>query len=94
MLLNVAIARGGIAGGAPALGGGRHGTAGRARSRFAPQFAVHWQPVYTGLGQDELYVVVRGKDLPALADALDVIIGADNVLQEYAQGRRAAWASV
>ena len=26
--------------------------------------------VYTGLGEDELYVVLRGKDLPAVAEAL------------------------
>jgi hypothetical protein len=31
--------------------------------------------VYTGLGEDELYFVVRGNDLAALADALDVITG-------------------
>jgi hypothetical protein len=41
-----------------------------------------------GLGEDELYFVVRGKDLGALADALEVIAGANDALREYAQGRR------
>jgi uncharacterized protein (DUF169 family) len=49
--------------------------------------------VYTGLGEDELYFVVRGKDLAGLADALDVITGANNALQQYAQGRRGELAS-
>jgi hypothetical protein len=40
--------------------------------------------VYTGLGEDELYFVVRGKDLSALADALDVIMAANIALREYA----------
>lgn len=29
--------------------------------------------VYTGLGDDEMYFVVRGKNLAALADTLDTI---------------------
>lgn len=49
--------------------------------------------VYTGLGEDEMYFVVRGKDLLALADALEVITGANNALQQYATGRRAELAS-
>jgi uncharacterized protein (DUF169 family) len=44
--------------------------------------------VYTGVGEDELYFVVRGQDLAALADALDVIVAANHTLREYAQGRR------
>jgi hypothetical protein len=44
--------------------------------------------VYAGVGEDELYFFVRGKDLSVLADALDVITGANNALQQYAQGRR------
>ena len=49
--------------------------------------------VYTGLGDDELYIVVRGRDLAALADALDVIASANSALQQYAEGRRADLAS-
>ena len=49
--------------------------------------------MYTGLSEDELYFVVRGKDLAALADALDVITGANEALRQYATGRRTALAS-
>jgi uncharacterized protein (DUF169 family) len=49
--------------------------------------------VYTGLGEDEMYFVVRGRDLAALADALEVITGANSALQQYAQGRRTELAS-
>ena len=43
---------------------------------------------YTGLGEDELYVVVRGKDLARVAEALTVISGANSALLDYARGRR------
>jgi hypothetical protein len=49
--------------------------------------------VYTGLGEDEMYFVVRGRDLAALAEALSVIVGANSALREYAQGRRMELAS-
>jgi hypothetical protein len=49
--------------------------------------------VYTGLGEDEMYFVVRGKDLEALVRALEVITGANNALQQYAQGRRSELAT-
>ena len=44
--------------------------------------------VYTGLGDDELYVAVPGADLSAVADALDVIASANAELDAYARGRR------
>jgi hypothetical protein len=44
---------------------------------------------YTGLGEDELYFVVRGRDLAALADSLEVVVRANQVLEQYAEGRRA-----
>jgi uncharacterized protein (DUF169 family) len=50
--------------------------------------------VYTGLGEDEMYFVVRGADLAALADALNVITRANQALREYAEGRRGELASV
>ena len=50
--------------------------------------------VYTGLGEDELYFVVRGKDLAALADALETITGANSALQRYDQSRRVELATV
>jgi uncharacterized protein (DUF169 family) len=49
--------------------------------------------VYTGLGDDEVYFVVKGTDLEALADALQVIAGANRALRDYAAGRRGEWAS-
>jgi uncharacterized protein (DUF169 family) len=33
--------------------------------------------VYTGLDEDEMYVVLRGKDLARIAEALHVISGAN-----------------
>jgi len=90
MLLNEAAASAGIASAAPALG--------RPTCMALPaclqagsilSLGCVSNRVYTGLGEEELYFVVRGKDLSALAAALDVITGANNTLSEYAQGRRA-----
>lgn len=95
MLLNEAFARAGIASGAPALG--------RPTCMALPASLANGSMlslgcignrVYTGLGEDELYLVVRGKDLAALAEALDVITSANKALQEYAQGRRSELATV
>jgi uncharacterized protein (DUF169 family) len=44
--------------------------------------------VYTDVGEDELYAVVRGKDLARLADALDEITAANAALADYHQQRR------
>ncbi len=49
--------------------------------------------VYTGLGEDELYAVVRGKDVPAIVDALATIESANAALKDYAKGRRQDLAS-
>lgn len=49
--------------------------------------------VYTGLGDDELYVAIPGADLSNIADALDVIASANAELTVYAQGRRAQLAT-
>jgi hypothetical protein len=35
-----------------------------------------------------MYVVVRGKDLRSVAEALNVINGANVALRDYARGRR------
>jgi len=95
MLLNEAVARAGIASGTPALGRPTCMALPAALQAGAIlSLGCIGNRVYTGLGDEELYVVVRGKDLAALADALDVITGANDVMQEYAQGRRAALSSV
>ena len=44
--------------------------------------------VYTGLSDEEMYVVLRGKDLAAIVKALKTIASANSSLQEYARGRR------
>ena len=49
--------------------------------------------VYTGLGEDELYVAVPGADLEKVAAALSVIVSANQALEEYARGRRAQLAT-
>jgi hypothetical protein len=50
--------------------------------------------VYTGLGEDEMYFVVRGSNLPAVADALGIITSANAALNDYARGRRAQLATI
>jgi hypothetical protein len=50
--------------------------------------------VYTGLAEDEMYLVVRGKDLAAIADAIGVITRANAALLDYATGRRQQLATV
>jgi uncharacterized protein (DUF169 family) len=89
MLLNEATGRAGVGSGAPALG--------RPTCMALPASLQHGtltslgcigNRVYTGLGEDELYIVVRGADLPKIVDALKTISGANAALQEYATGRR------
>jgi uncharacterized protein (DUF169 family) len=95
MLLNEAAGRAGVGSGAPALG--------RPTCMALPaslqagsivSLGCMGNRVYTGLGEDEMYFVVRGRDLAALAEALGVVAGANSALQEYAQGRRTELASV
>jgi uncharacterized protein (DUF169 family) len=89
MLLNEAIVRAGVASGVPVLG--------RPTCMALPAAMQHGSilslgcignRVYTGLADDEMYLVVRGKDLGAVADALGVITTANAALSDYAKGRR------
>jgi uncharacterized protein (DUF169 family) len=89
MLLQEAAGRAGVGSGAPALG--------RPTCMALPASLQHGtitslgcigNRVYTGLAEDELYVVVRGKDVPAIAEALHTILRANAALQDYAKGRR------
>jgi uncharacterized protein (DUF169 family) len=50
--------------------------------------------VYTGLNEDEMYVVVRGRDLAALVDALTIITSANAALNDYATGRRSQLSTI
>jgi uncharacterized protein (DUF169 family) len=89
MLLNEAANRAGVASGAPALG--------RPTCMALPASLQHGailslgcmgNRVYTGLAEDALYLVLRGKDLAAVADALAIITSANAALNDDAKGRR------
>jgi uncharacterized protein (DUF169 family) len=95
MLLNEAANRAGISSGAPALG--------RPTCMALPASLQHGailslgcigNRVYTGLGEDEMYVVFRGQDLANITDALDTIVSANTALSTYATGQRKHLASI
>ena len=95
MLLNEAANSAGIARGAPALG--------RPTCMALPASLQHGSilslgcignRVYTGLGDDEIYFILRGKDLQSVAGALAIIKSANTALNNYAQSRRSQLASV
>ena len=50
--------------------------------------------VYTGIGEDELYFVLRGSDLAAVTDSLRTVTSANAALNEYARDRRSQLATV
>ena len=89
MLLNEAASRAGVASGAHPLG--------RPTCMALPASLQYGailslgcigNRVYTGLGENEMYVVIRGCDLPKVADALTVIATANSTLRDYASNRR------
>ena len=95
MLLNEAANRAGVASGAPALG--------RPTCMALPASLQHGaivslgcigNRIYTGLGDDEMYVVFRGRDLADIADALDTVVSANLALNAYATGQRKQLASI
>ncbi len=95
MLLNEAAGRAGVASGAPALG--------RPTCMALPASMAHGSitslgcignRVYTGLGENEMYVVIRGQDLGSVAEALFTIASANAALQSYAQERRSSLATL
>ena len=49
--------------------------------------------VYTDLGEDELYVVIPGRDLARVAEAVETIVAANDTLAEYHRGRRQSLAT-
>ncbi len=94
MLLNEAAARAGVSSGAPALG--------RPTCMALPASLAHGSilslgcignRVYTGLSDGEMYLVLRGKDLAAVVEALATISTANAALQTYAQGRHSELAT-
>ena len=50
--------------------------------------------VYTNLGADEVYIVVPGSKVQAVADALGIITAANAALEEYARERQASLSTV
>jgi len=44
--------------------------------------------VYTGLGEDELYVTIPGASLADFVSKLETIVHANGELQKYHEGRR------
>jgi uncharacterized protein (DUF169 family) len=44
--------------------------------------------VYTDVGEDEIYVAIPGRDLARFADALDEIVRANAILEDYHRQRR------
>lgn len=95
MLLSEAANRAGVGSGAPALG--------RPTCMALPaslqmgailSLGCMGNRVYTGLGEEEMYFVLRGADLGAMADALAVITSANAALNEYAAGRRSQLATI
>jgi uncharacterized protein (DUF169 family) len=94
MLLQEAANRAGVGSGAPALGrptcmalpaSMQHGT--------ITSLGCIGNRVYTGLAEDEMYVVIRGQDLAGIVEALSTIQRANSALQDYAKGRRQELAS-
>jgi uncharacterized protein (DUF169 family) len=89
MLLNEAVNRAGVASGAPALGRPTCKTL-LASLQHGAIFSLGCigNRVYIGLGEDQMYFVMRGRDLEAVADALEVLTSANAALSDYAIGRR------
>jgi uncharacterized protein (DUF169 family) len=95
MLLNEAALRTGVASGAPALGRPTCMALPASLERGAIlSLGCMGNRVYTGLGEDEMYFVLRGKDLLAVADSLTIITSANAALYDYARGRRQQLATI
>ena len=94
MLLQEAALRAGIASPAPLLGRPTCMAlpASLAQGVIATTGCVG-NRVYTGLGEDELYVVIPGKDVARVAAEAQTIANANLKLAEYHQGRRQALAT-
>jgi uncharacterized protein (DUF169 family) len=94
MLLNEAAIRAGAGGATPAMGRPTCMGLPLALERGTQiSLGCIGNRTYTGLGDDELYIIIAGKDLERVASSLDEIVGANSALQQYAQGRRAAIAT-
>jgi uncharacterized protein (DUF169 family) len=94
MLLNEAAIRSGAGGATPAMGRPTCMGLPLALERGTQMsLGCIGNRTYTGLGDDELYMIIAGNDLERVATALDEIVNANKALQNYAEGRRAAIAT-
>jgi uncharacterized protein (DUF169 family) len=94
MLLNEAAMRAGSGGTLPALGRPTCMALPAALEKgTVSSLGCIGNRVYTGVGEDELYVAVPGKDLETVGAELGVIVSANRALEEYARGRRAQLAT-
>ncbi len=94
MLLNEAAIRAGAGGATPAMGRPTCMGLPLALDRGTQMsLGCIGNRTYTGLNDDELYIIIAGKDLERVAASLDEIVDANNALQEYAKGRRLAIAT-
>jgi uncharacterized protein (DUF169 family) len=89
MLLNEAANRAGVSSGAPALGRPTcMALAAALQLGSVMSLGCVGNRVYTGLREDEMYMVIRGQDLTAVAVALSTVASANAELKSYATGRR------
>lgn len=89
MLLHEAANRAGVGAGVPALGRPTCMALPAALQHGAiSSFGCIGNRVYTGLAEDELYVVLRGSDLERVAHALPTVTSANAALRSYATDRR------
>jgi uncharacterized protein (DUF169 family) len=89
MLLNEAANRAGAAIGTPVLGRPTcMALPASLRDGAITSLGCIGNRVYTDLGEDEIYFILRGKDVTAVVGALGVITSANTALRDYANGRR------
>ena len=96
MLLNEATIRAGIGGASPALGRPTCMALPASLATGSSQMSLGCigNRVYTGLGDDELYIVIPGKDLEKVAAALETIATANLAVGDYARGRKSDLATI
>jgi uncharacterized protein (DUF169 family) len=95
MLLSEAAGRAGVRSAAPALGRPTCMALPASMAQGAIlSLGCMGNRVYTGLGEDEMYVVLRGRDLSAVVEALGVITSANAALRQYATDRRSRLATL
>src|SRR5262245_1657934 len=58
-------------------------------ARATPSLGCIGNRVYTGLGDDELYLAIPGARLPEVVSQLETIVEANRQLEQYHQARRA-----